>query len=191
MILQICLVRRYVLVMSLTHFRVNPHSIVASTSRTPCSKLKWNLKCLSVRLQTMWFSCSHLNFRFPAWFEQEFLDVQATIECGFTLKCVREMTRTYIQMHRTDKYSQILRRPVWINGWVFVYELNGCGFKSRYCHILVGLYGFIGNKVLLRWRKDNTIALHKVYPCRKVNTTEFIHIRLYENMTFFKKHGVL
>ena len=130
MILQICLVRRYVLVMSLTHFRVNPHSIVASTSRTPCSKLKWNLKCLSVRLQTMWFSCSHLNFRFPAWFEQEFLDVQATIECGFTLKCVREMTRTYIQMHRTDKYSQILGRPVWINVWVFVYELSGCGFES-------------------------------------------------------------
>ena len=136
MILQICLVRRYVLVMSLTHFRVNPHSIVAWTSRTPCSKLKWNLKCLSVRLQTMWFSCSHLNFRFPAWFEQEFLDVQATIECGFTLKCVREMTRTYIQMHRTDKYSQILRRPVWINGWVFVYELSGCGFQSRYSNLI-------------------------------------------------------
>ena len=27
-------------------------------------------------------------------------------ECGFTLKCVRDMTRTYSQMHRTDKYSE-------------------------------------------------------------------------------------
>ena len=27
-----------------------------------------------------------------------------TIECGFTLKRVRDMTRTYSQMHRTDKY---------------------------------------------------------------------------------------
>ena len=23
------------------------------------------------------------------------------------------------------------RRPVWLNGWVFVDELNGCGFESR------------------------------------------------------------
>ena len=37
---------------------------------------------------------------------KEFLDIQATIECGFTLKHVRDMTRTYSQMHRTDKYSE-------------------------------------------------------------------------------------
>ena len=30
----------------------------------------------------------------PAW-SKEFLDIQATIECGFTLKRVRGMTRTY------------------------------------------------------------------------------------------------
>ena len=35
---------------------------------------------------------------------EEFLDIQATIECGFTLKRVRDMIRTYSQMHRTDKY---------------------------------------------------------------------------------------
>ena len=28
---------------------------------------------------------------------EEFLDIQATIKCGFTLKRVREMTRTYSQ----------------------------------------------------------------------------------------------
>ena len=26
---------------------------------------------------------------------KKFLDIQATIECGFTLKCVRDMIRTY------------------------------------------------------------------------------------------------
>ena len=26
-------------------------------------------------------------------------------------------------------------RPVWLNGWVFVYELSSCGFKSRCCHL--------------------------------------------------------
>ena len=46
-------------------------------------------------------SCSHLNFRL-----QEFLDIQAIRECGFTLKGIRDMTRTYSQMHRADKYSE-------------------------------------------------------------------------------------
>ena len=37
---------------------------------------------------------------------RDFLDIQGTIECGFTLKRVHDMTRTYSQMHRTDKYSE-------------------------------------------------------------------------------------
>ena len=66
-----------------------------------------------------------------------FLDIWATIECGFTLKRVRDMTRTYSQMHRTDKYSQhsSIIWPIWLNGWVFVYELSGCGFESRCSHL--------------------------------------------------------
>ena len=32
--------------------------------------------------------------------------IQATIECEFTLKRVRDMKRTYSQMHRADKYSE-------------------------------------------------------------------------------------
>ena len=49
---------------------------------------------------------------------KEFLDIQATIECGFTLKRVRDMTGTYSQMHRTDKYSQhsSIIWPIWLNG---------------------------------------------------------------------------
>ena len=39
--------------------------------------------------------CSHLSFRFRACFEQGVLDIQATIECGFTLRRVRDMIRTY------------------------------------------------------------------------------------------------
>ena len=33
---------------------------------------------------------------------KEFLDIQETTECVFTLKHVRDMTRTYSQMHRRD-----------------------------------------------------------------------------------------
>ena len=35
---------------------------------------------------------------------KEFLDIEENIECGFNLKCVRDMTRTYSQMHRADEY---------------------------------------------------------------------------------------
>ena len=34
-------------------------------------------------------------------------------------------------MHHTDKYSQhsSVIWPVWLNDWVFDYELSGCGFE--------------------------------------------------------------
>ena len=44
-------------------------------------------------------SRSHLNFRFRTCFEQG-VDIQVTIECGFTLKRVRDMMRTYSQVKR-------------------------------------------------------------------------------------------
>ena len=52
----------------------------------------------------------------------------------------RTLIRTYSQMHCTDKYSQhsSIIWPVWPNGWVFVYELNGCGFESRCSHLNFG-----------------------------------------------------
>ena len=37
---------------------------------------------------------------------KEFLDIQATIECRFTLKRVRDITRRYTQMRCRDKYSE-------------------------------------------------------------------------------------
>ena len=49
---------------------------------------------------------------------KELLDIQATIECGFTVKLVRDMTKKQSQMHGTDKYSEhsSIIRPVWANG---------------------------------------------------------------------------
>ena len=49
---------------------------------------------------------------------KEFLDIQATREFGFTLKRVRDMTRTQSQMHRTSKNSEhsSIIWPVWPNG---------------------------------------------------------------------------
>ena len=63
--------------------------------------------------------------------------IQATIERGFTYKRVRDMIRTNSQMHHTDKYSQHSSTiwSVWLNIWVFIYKLNGCGFESRCSHL--------------------------------------------------------
>ena len=63
-----------------------------------------------------------------------FLDIQATIECGLTLKRVSDVIRNYSQMHHTDKYSEhsSLIWPVWPNGWVLVSELIGSGFDFRF-----------------------------------------------------------
>ena len=54
-------------------------------------------------------------------------------------------------MHRTDKYSQhsSIIWPVWLNGWVFVYELNGCGFESRCSHLKTSDFAPVSSKEFL------------------------------------------
>ena len=44
------------------------------------------------------------------------------IHTCLTVKCVHDTTRTYSQMHHTDKYSEhsSIIRSVWPNGWVFI-----------------------------------------------------------------------
>ena len=68
---------------------------------------------------------------------KEFLDIQATIECGFTLKRIREIIRTSSQMQGTDKYLQqsSIVWPVWLHGCVFIYKLSSCGIESWCGHL--------------------------------------------------------
>ena len=75
-----------------------------------------------------WLSCVVSTYLYGA-FDCMFLSCHV---------CVSEWIHTlYSQMHRTDKYSQhsSIIWPIWLNGWVFVYELNGCGFESRCSHL--------------------------------------------------------
>ena len=46
------------------------------------------------------------------------------------------MTKTYSEMHRTDKYSEQISIICWIcwNGWVFVQKLAGSEFESSCSH---------------------------------------------------------
>ena len=66
--------------------------------------------------------CSHLISDIAPDLSKVFLDIQATIDCRFTLKYVRDMIRTYNQMHRTDKYLQhsSINWSVWLNVRVFI-----------------------------------------------------------------------
>ena len=83
--------------------------------------------------------CCHLNFRYGDCFERgvswHLVKLQSTDSLW---KLIRDMIITYSQMHRTDRYSKhsSIIWPVWPNGWVFVYELSGCGFESRCCHLI-------------------------------------------------------
>ena len=55
---------------------------------------------------------------FAASLNKEFLHIQAPIECGFTLKRVCHVRKTYSEMHLRDKYSQLgsMIIPVSLNG---------------------------------------------------------------------------
>ena len=93
-------------------------------------------------------------------------------------KGVCGMMITYSQMHRTDKSSQcrLIIWSVWLNNWVFVYELIGCGFESRYCHLNFryrgcfeqGVLWYSGNyrvQILLRCACDMIITYRQFWRC--------------------------
>ena len=82
-------------------------------------------------------SSSHLIFDIAHVSSKQFFEIHTNIERGFTLKWVRDIKGIYIQIQRTDKYSQhsSVLWPVCLNGWVFVYELLGFGFEFSSSHL--------------------------------------------------------
>ena len=107
-----CLLIFFTSKQSLEHVRSQVSQWVASS--------EWNKRSLNPTLT--------LNPNYLVWF--------FVIKC-FTLKLVRDIIKTYSQMHRIDNSSQhsSIIWPVGLNGWVFVYERNGCGFQSCCCHL--------------------------------------------------------
>ena len=89
---------------------------------------------MSVRLQGkwLWVRISLLSLKLQIWhllWERTSLTFSQTIECRCTLKLVHDIALTYSQMHCTHKNSQhcSINWSVWLNGWVFVYKVSGCG----------------------------------------------------------------
>ena len=95
---------------------------------------------------------SHSDFA-PA-SSKEFLDFQATIECGFTLTCIRDMTRTYSKFpshtliifdikQQGESFSFFHSKLGWILHW---YNIFYCRFqKSLFLDFKKAIYRYICN----------------------------------------------
>ena len=150
--------RMYVFIMSRTRFRVNPHYSWLNVKEflTRSRHKIWTLSNCNwtrthnhlVRKRTLnhlakLASCSHLNFRFCACFEQGFLWHPATIECGFTLKRVRGMTRTYSLHKRVLNCTNDIKSR-----------------KALHMNVFI-------------WRKDNALLSRYIDFCISVKSTDF------------------
>ena len=82
------------------------------------------------------------------------------------------------RMHRTDKYSQhsLIIWLVWLNGWVLVYELSGCEFESRCCHLNFRCHACFEQGV--PWHSDNyRVLIHfemRTWNNKNVQASEYI-----------------
>ena len=97
------------------------------------SQQSWIISSIWLNCWVFESRCRHLNFRYCACFNQGF-----PWHSGIFRVCIHSerrtnMIRTHSQVHHTCKYSQhsSIICPILENGWVFVYELSGCGFESR------------------------------------------------------------
>ena len=97
------------------------------------------------------FRYSHLNFRYHACFEQGVPWHSGNYRVWIHCETRSDMITTYTQMHCADNYSQhgSIIWSVWLNGWVFVYKLSGCGFESHCSHLYSLVYNSFYQKGLL------------------------------------------
>ena len=109
---------------------------LASLSKWLSFRLPDKCILLIVLLQSLKLKILHL-FEARNSFTLKQLYIKVTAEFGFSLKCARDMVRTYNQIHGTDNYSQYksIFSPVSLNGWVFIYDLDGYGFSYLCSHL--------------------------------------------------------
>ena len=81
---------------------------------------------------------------------------------------------SYLNVKELLAQNQRSDWPVWLNGWVFVYELSGCGFESRCGHYWITVSGIFlsvltRNSTLSRC----TLTLQKKVDCTKETWRNF------------------
>ena len=138
----------------------------------------------SFKLQTLhlFWATSSLAFR-------------QTIECGFTLKRVCDMIITYSQMDQTVKfYNRLIVWSVWLNSWVFLYELSDCESQSLCSHLNVRYHSCFEQGV--PWHSGNNReriqSKAHTWPCNKTHTLKSVSKYLVNHwMQFLKSKMVM
>ena len=141
------------------------HLVYKQTLNHLAKLAKW-LRCFVSTYLSGAFNCMLLcHIHVPEWIFTLYLpECQGTLTqnrrmCGFTLKYICDMIRTYSEMCCTDMYLQhrSIIWVVWLNGWVFGYKLSGCGLK--YC------WGQLGCCSLKYWKMiDNNWLWVRLLP---------------------------
>ena len=111
---------RYVIIMSRTSFRVNPHPIF-------CLNVK---ELLASRRLHIWSLSNSKGIRTHNDLVREGT-INHLAKLANWLSCV---VSTYVYGTLFNHCVSIIL-PVWLNGWVFIYGLSGCGFESRCCQL--------------------------------------------------------
>ena len=102
----------------------------------------------------------------------------------FILIFLRYSLRFYSSIANSNRKFATTSWPVWLNGWVFVYELSDCGFESRWCHLIAVLlllsellhfsrlssmvfeFFLLVKSILTLLRQPYPTLLHLVFCCR-------------------------
>ena len=106
-----------------------------------------------------------------------------------------------------DKFNFLLSSPkwirnllstnwlVWLNGWVFVYKLSGCGFESCCCHLnlIQANYRVWIPSEIHTWHDNNIQSIISVFIFVYCGRTffEFIWLIIVENKTLFWRNLIL
>ena len=120
----------------------------------------------------------HKNFSSPILFS---IGYSATYqhEHTHTVKCTLHLS------------SSSIIWPVWVNDWVFVYELSGCGVESCCCHCCTHQYLFrcaiVVQAKLYIWQANCMPILQEVY---SVILLEIIHLQLCVEFPFVEIHCI-
>ena len=94
--------------------------------------------------------CQFLFFSIWRVFDKlsKFGQISCVIPCYIEIKDSLFCTSNGIRTH-----NHLVRKQTLNNGWVFVYELSGCGFESRCCHLSFRYHACFKQRV--PWHSSN------------------------------------
>ena len=81
------------------------------------------------------FICMNLFFLGSRLFCLYYFSYIRTPPAAANIECIKCINVFILKLIINCMLLPYYHWPVWLNGWVFVYELSGCGFESRCYHL--------------------------------------------------------